>query len=106
MKRKYVASGWFRRRMMDGWYVWRFQMHKNPLLLPSFLKRMREHKKNRGMNIFTDIRDWLGGWPMEFVYDKEATEFVEKLGFKLEKIVTGEANTEFLFVRNQSSTNA
>jgi hypothetical protein len=77
-----------------------FQMGKNPLNLPVFLQRMREHKKNRGMNIFTDIRDWLGGWPMEFVYDKEATDFVEKLGFKLEKIATGEANTEFLFVRN------
>ncbi len=37
---------------------------------------------------------------MEFVYDKEAADFVEKLGFKLDKIATGEANTEFLFVRN------
>ena len=100
VKRKYVASGWLWRRLMDGWYVWRFQMNKDPRNLPLFLRRMREHKKNRGMNIFTDIRDWLGGWPMQFVYDKEATDFVEKLGFKLEKIATGEANTEFLFVRN------
>ena len=36
---------------------------------------------------------------MEFVYDKEAVDFVEKLGFKFEKIATGEANTEFLFLR-------
>jgi 2-polyprenyl-3-methyl-5-hydroxy-6-metoxy-1,4-benzoquinol methylase len=106
VKRKYIASGWFRRRMMDCWYVWRFYMNKNPLKLPEFLQRMREYKKNRGMNIFTDIRDWLGGWPMEFVYDKEAIDFVEKLGFRLDKIATGEANTEFLFLRNQSSTNA
>jgi 2-polyprenyl-3-methyl-5-hydroxy-6-metoxy-1,4-benzoquinol methylase len=100
VKRKYVASGWFLRRLMDGWYVWRFQMNKNLRKLPLFLWRMREHKKKRGMNIFTDIRDWLGGWPMEFVHDKEAIDFVEKLGFKLEKIATGEANTEFLFIRN------
>lgn len=100
VKRKYVASGWLTRRYMDLWYVWRFQMHKNPLLLPLFLKRMRDHKKNRGMNIFTDIRDWLGGWPMEFVYDAEATRFCENLGFKLSKIKTGEACTEFLFIRD------
>lgn len=106
VKRKYVASGWLRRRMMDWWYVWRFQMNKNPSKLPEFLQRMREYKKNRGMNIFTDIRDWLGGWPMEFVYDKEAIDFVEKLGFTLERIATGEANSEFLFVRNQTSTKA
>ncbi len=104
VKRKYVASGWFQRRMMDWWYVWRFQMNKNLLKLPEFLRRMREYKKNRGMNIFTDIRDWLGGWPMEFVYDKEAIDFVEKRGFTLERIATGEANSEFLFVRKQAST--
>jgi 2-polyprenyl-6-hydroxyphenyl methylase/3-demethylubiquinone-9 3-methyltransferase len=51
------------------------------------------------MDIMTDIRDWLGGWPMEFVYDKEAIDFVEKLGFKLDQIATGKANTEFLFIR-------
>ncbi|MFC5295852.1 class I SAM-dependent methyltransferase [Bosea minatitlanensis] len=100
IKRKYVASGWMRRRAMDLWYVWRFQMRKDIRRLPEFLQRKREYEKNRGMSIFTDIRDWLGGWPMEFVYDKEAIDFVEKLGFKLEKIATGEANTEFLFVRN------
>jgi SAM-dependent methyltransferase len=99
VKRKYVSSGWATRRMMDWWYVWRFQINKNLFMLPDFVKRMREYKKNRGMNIFTDIRDWLGGWPMEFVYDKDAIAFVEKLGFKLEKIATGEANSEFLFVR-------
>jgi len=64
---------------------------------------MREYKKNRGMNIFTDIRDWLGGWPMEFVYDADAIKFCENLGFRLEKIATGEANTEFLFVRDRDA---
>ena len=51
------------------------------------------------MDLMTDVRDWLGGWPMEFVYDADATAFCEGLGFKLEKISTGEANTEFLFRR-------
>lgn len=100
VKRKYVSSGRFKRRMMELWYIWRFQLHRNPLRLPLFFKRMLEHKKKRGMNIFTDIRDWLGGWPMEFVYDAEAIKFCENLGFELKKIKTGEACTEFLFVRS------
>ncbi|MBR0896490.1 class I SAM-dependent methyltransferase [Bradyrhizobium tropiciagri] len=100
VKRRYVASGWLQRRLMDGWYVWRFEMYKDPRNLPAFIRRVREYKKMRGMNKFTDIRDWLGGWPMEFVYDKDAIDFVEKMGFKLDKIATGEANSEFLFVRN------
>ena len=34
---------------------------------------------------------------MEFVGDKDTVFYLEKLGFELVKIKTGEANTEFLF---------
>ena len=101
VKRKYVSSGWLTRRLMDAWYVWRFQLNRNVFRLPMFMKRVRDYKENRGMDVFTDIRDWLGGWPMEFVWDADAISFCEKLGFKLKNIATGEANTEFLFVRER-----
>ena len=61
------------------------------------LKKYRAYKTQRGMNKLVDIRDWLGGWPMEFVGDKDTVFYLEKLGFELVKIKTGEANTEFLF---------
>lgn len=99
VKQKYVSSGWLTRRLYDLWYVLRFDLQYDPRRVPSFLRKLREYKKNRGMSVFTDIRDWLGGWPMEFVYDADAIKFCEGLGFRLEKIATGEANTEFLFVR-------
>ena len=51
------------------------------------------------MSLLTDIRDWLGGWPMEFVKDQEVVQFADKQGFALEKIVQIEGNTEFLFRR-------
>lgn len=103
VKRKYVAAPWLTRRYMDLWYVWRFQMNRDLRRLRDFLWKMHQYKKNRGMNIFNDIRDWLGGWPMEFVYDREAVAFVERLGFALEKMATGQANTEFLFRRRAVS---
>ena len=99
IKKKYVAAGYWKRRSMDFWYVWRFMMGGNILALPEVVKRFYTHKKNRGMSMFTDIRDWLGGWPMEFVPDKEAVSFCENMGFNLVKIKTGEACTEFLFAR-------
>lgn len=102
IKKKYVTSSWLTRRIMDIWYVWRFEMNKRLSNLPVFLRNMRDYKKNRGMSKFTDIRDWLGGWPMQFVYDADAIKFCENMGFKLEKIATGEANTEFLFVKQAS----
>lgn len=99
IKRKYIASSTIKRRYMELWYVWRFCMNFSITKLPAFIRRARNHKHERGMNIFTDIRDWLGGWPMEFVWDKDAISFCEKMGFKLENIAAGEANTEFLFRR-------
>ena len=49
------------------------------------------------MDLLTDVRDWLGGWPMEFVYDQEVIDFVNKRGFELTNIDKGKACTEFLF---------
>ncbi len=101
IKQKYVSSGMLYRRFMEIWYIWRFQMHRNIFLLPLFLKRMISYRKNRGMNMFTDIRDWLGGWPMEFVRDGDAISFCKDIGLRLENIATGQANTEFLFKRKR-----
>lgn len=103
VKKKYVAAGWLTRRLMDAWYVWRFQLNRNVFRLPEFMRRVRDYKENRGMDVFTDIRDWLGGWPMEFVRDADAISFCEKQGFKLKNIATGEANTEFLFVHDPTA---
>lgn len=97
VKKRYVASGRWKRLYLDYWYVWRFMLHKNPFRLPEFIQRKRKHRLDRGMDLMTDIRDWLGGWPMEFVYDAEAIDFCKALGFSLEKVSKGKANTEFLF---------
>lgn len=99
VKRRYVSSGWLRRRYMDYWYVWRFMMQREWSRLPEVLKRMRDYRKDRGMNLMTDIRDWLGGWPMEFVWDADAVKFCADRGLTLKEMATGKANTEFLFER-------
>ncbi len=101
VKQKYIASGQFTRCAMDFWYIWRFCMNRKLWNLPALLLRIHDYKKSRGMNFLTDIRDWLGGWPMEFVYDAEVVKFCKKIGFRLENIKTGEANTEFLFIKEK-----
>jgi hypothetical protein len=50
------------------------------------------------MHFWTNVRDWLGGWPMEFVKESECVDFCNKeLGLELVAQHTGEANSEFLF---------
>ena len=99
VKRRYNAASEFGKQRMVLWYIWRFAMGRNPLRLPVVIKHIFDRRRFRGMRYFTDIRDWLGGWPMEFVYDRDAVAFCEQLGLVLERIKTGEANTEFLFKR-------
>jgi SAM-dependent methyltransferase len=100
VKQRYLAASILQKRKMEWWYVWRFQMGYKISALRKVLRDMIEYRKNRGMSYFTDIRDWLGGWPMEFCYDDDVKKLVTKeLGMELANIKTGEANTEFLFRR-------
>jgi len=98
VKRRYLAASALGKRQMELWYIWRFMMHRQLANLPGVLRRWAEYKKDRGMDLITDVRDWLGGWPMEFVHDVDVKRFAtQELGLVLENIATGQANSEFLF---------
>ncbi len=99
LKQRYNASSMIGKRWIELWYIWRFYLNKQFRNLPKLLKRIDGYRESRGMSFYTDIKDWVGGWPMEFCWDADVTEVVEALGFVQTKITTGEANTEFLFVR-------
>lgn len=98
VKKDYVNSGWLRRRGWEVWYVWNHMIDRKIGRIPEFFDRLSEHRKNRGMDLMTDIRDWLGGWPMEFAGDQETVDLLEgECGFRLVNVATGEACSEFLF---------
>ncbi len=44
--------------------------------------------RGRGMHVFYDAIDWLGGYPYEYACFNEIVEFVENLKFKLDKFPT------------------
>lgn len=98
-KRAYVSSGIIKRRLYEAWYIWTFYFNKNFFNLMVVLERFRNYKQERGMSLLVDLRDWLGGWPMEFVGDQDVIAFLEKDGFIAVKVVRGKANTEFMFTR-------
>ena len=99
-KQEYNLSGAVKRNYLVWWYIWVYMMQRDVKALPSFLRRAAAHKLTRGMNIFADIRDWLGGWPMEYTFDQEVVGLLEQEhGFRLVNVATGEACTEFLFRR-------
>lgn len=100
VKQRYVNATPMKRRWMELAYLWRFRLNRKPWRLPLLFLQAWQYKKSRGMSFMTDVRDWLGGWPMEFCRDAEVVDVVTKeTGLTLEKMKTGEANTEFLFIK-------
>jgi 2-polyprenyl-6-hydroxyphenyl methylase/3-demethylubiquinone-9 3-methyltransferase len=100
IKRTYVSASWLKQRWMELAYIWRFQMGGRIWRLFTVIKNAREYKKSRGMSFYHDVKDWLGGWPMEFCYDADVVALAEKeFACQLVRMATGQANTEFLFQR-------
>jgi hypothetical protein len=66
------------------------------------LRTVLNYKRLRGMAYWTDIRDWLGGWPMDFAGNQETVTFCEGIDLQLVRMKTGEGNTEYLFTRKKS----
>ena len=99
VKRRYNRSGWFGKRRIEAWYIGRqfggmWRNGQNPFAYAW------GYKRSRGMSYYTDVKDWVGGWPMEFSSVQEVKDFArDQLGLELTNITTGEANTEYLFKR-------
>jgi hypothetical protein len=97
VKRRYNRAGPARRRLMEWQYAWR------TVLLPELrtgrnpLRAIRDYGL-RGMAFWTDVRDWLGGWPMDFAGFAETREFCQReLGLALVNVKTGQGCTEYVF---------
>ena len=99
VKQRYNRGSWLIKRRMELWYIWEFVLYKNWRAVPELIGRVTGYKQSRGMAFFTDVRDWLGGWPMEFAKREDVKQWAEKTGLDMATIKTGEANTEYLFKR-------
>ena len=101
VKRAYNRGGWMMRRALEGLYI---LAHCSSLILQGVnpLKFIRNYSRDsRGMNYLTDVRDWLGGWPMEFVSINDVFQTLCLKGsYSLRNLRFGEANTEYLFQKN------
>jgi 2-polyprenyl-6-hydroxyphenyl methylase/3-demethylubiquinone-9 3-methyltransferase len=69
---------------------------KNPVA------RYRQYKKQRGMSMVHDWRDWLGGYPFQVASRQSVIRFYEDQGFRLIKLKSAGrslGNNEFVFVK-------
>lgn len=71
--------------------------HGNPLY------QFINYKKLRGMSLYHDWIDWLGGYPFQTASPKEIENLLFSLGFKLKKskLTSSWGCNEFLFIRDK-----
>ncbi|MEO7457299.1 MAG: class I SAM-dependent methyltransferase [Gemmatimonadaceae bacterium] len=65
----------------------------------------RGYKKSRGMSLWYDLIDWIGGYPFETAKPEEIFEFFRERGFDLSNLVTcggGHGCNEYVFVKSRT----
>lgn len=77
IKRLYYYSPWPVRLLLEQAYIqmWKLFTYKRG---SSPEREEKNNKRERGMSINEDIRDWLGGLPYEYATVEEIVEYVEK----------------------------
>jgi 2-polyprenyl-3-methyl-5-hydroxy-6-metoxy-1,4-benzoquinol methylase len=58
------------------------------LLRTNPFRRYTEYRRQRGMSVVHDWRDWLGGYPFEVAKPEEVIDFLKVRGFQLERLKT------------------
>jgi 2-polyprenyl-6-hydroxyphenyl methylase/3-demethylubiquinone-9 3-methyltransferase len=71
---------------------------RNPL---TPLANWRRERQGRGMHVWHDLVDWVGGWPFEVARPEEVFRFLRDRGFALQEMTTsgGHGCNEFVLRR-------
>ena len=86
--------------VMSQTYAALVRLYRGQNPLP--FKAWADKKKNRGMSVWHDLVDWVGGYPFEVAKPEEIFDFYRMKGFTLVKLKTcggGLGCNEFVFVR-------
>jgi predicted RNA methylase len=80
-KRIYSRSPKWAQKMIETLYIEVVRL-RLALKGESLKKRREEYWKSRGMDMYHDTRDWLGGYPYESISPREAMSYMKELGFE------------------------
>lgn len=99
LKRAYNQADALTRKLMEIKYVHWILIRPEIEAGRDALGQMKNYGK-RGMTAWTDAKDWLGGYPMEFASYGETRDYCKgELDLDLVNVLTGEGCTEYLFAR-------
>ncbi|WP_173984943.1 bifunctional 2-polyprenyl-6-hydroxyphenol methylase/3-demethylubiquinol 3-O-methyltransferase UbiG [Magnetospirillum sp. SS-4] len=103
IKRRYNAAGRLGKLRLELWQLWATVLRRDIRNIAALPKLSRDYRHSRGMAMMADIRDWLGGWPMEFSSTAEVLDHAGAHGLAPAAVADGNVNTEFLLVRRSEA---
>jgi 2-polyprenyl-6-hydroxyphenyl methylase/3-demethylubiquinone-9 3-methyltransferase len=101
VKRLYNGSRiarWLLIAVYTPWIIWLRWLYR---------KLRRRPLAERGMSMWYDMLDWLGGYPFEVAKPEEVFRFLRTRGFELREMITlgnGSGCNQFVFERNRAVT--
>jgi 2-polyprenyl-3-methyl-5-hydroxy-6-metoxy-1,4-benzoquinol methylase len=105
LKRAYVAAPRVGKWIIAGAFI-AFEatrgLVKDALTLRDPAARYRAKKSSRGMSMWYDWIDWVGGYPFEVAKPEEIFDFYHSRGFELTRLATcgsGHGCNEYVFAR-------
>lgn len=84
VKETYSKSGYFVKKLIEVVYLIQFFL-KGILKFENRIKYIKTYRSKRGMNWWTDVKDWLGGHPYEFAKVDKINSYFKEKGYKIIK---------------------
>ena len=98
VKQNYNKAGYYNKKLIEVKYIYNSLMKSKIRNIYQLIKMAFQYKINRGMSLWTDVKDWLGGWPMEFTSAQEVLLKTQgELNLCLINLKMGSGCTEYLF---------
>jgi len=98
VKQNYNKAGYYNKKLIEVKYIYNSLMKSKIRNIYQLIKMAFHYKINRGMSLWTDVKDWLGGWPMEFTSAQEVLLKTQgELNLCLINLKMGSGCTEYLF---------
>ena len=106
IKRAYTHGNVITRSLLMfacGVYLWGPTLALD-ILRGSPLRSFRARKQTRGMSVWHDLKDWVGGYPFEVAKPEELFDFFRFRGFRLQRMILrpGIGCNEFVFRRESA----
>lgn len=107
--KKTYCSGWFGKTLVSSVYIPWFTLQSITIGLIKYknpIGQFTEYKKKRGMSIYHDWIDWLGGYPFEVAKPENIFNLYKNNGFTLDNLTTTNrlGCNQFVFRKHKNIT--